>query len=523
MSNVVRTTIRKWVPLLVSVIALMAASVACSGDGDATSSATSADGQPKYGGTLTVTMYTGGSTSFDPPMLLGDITLAATRQFYNTLVSVGHDLSVKPELATSWEPNADLTSYTFNLRQDVTFRNGKEMKAEDVLFSVNRLLDEEIDSPARSTFTVIKNMVALNDYTVRFDLNKANALFPEIFSMYQAKIYPSNIDVARLELEEFGSGPFMLEEYLPNERIVLTRNPDYWDEGKPYLDKIVMLVIQEPATRAEALKNGDVDMIWMLQHQSAASLEAHSDTSVQEIPSASYLNLAMDVRTEPFDNVLVRRAFQAATDRQAILQAALAGKGGIASDHPIPSSDPNFNSECAPPAYDPELAKSLLAEAGYPDGIDQILYTSTAGPGMVEMAVAYKERAAAAGIRIDVQQMPEDAYWAKIWMVEPFVTVYWFGRNPDQALSIVYLSDGSWNESYYNNPTVDELILKARGQADDLGRAKTYGEVQCLLIDEVPRIIPVFQPMLNGVRNDVKGVQVHPRGYLVLVDAWLDR
>jgi peptide/nickel transport system substrate-binding protein len=366
-------------------------------------------------------------------------------------------------------------------------------------------------------------MVALNDYTVRFDLNKANALFPEIFSMYQAKIYPSNIDVARLELEEFGSGPFMLEEYLPNERIVLTRNPDYWDEGKPYLDKIVMLVIQEPATRAEALKNGDVDMIWMLQHQSAASLEAHSDTSVQEIPSASYLNLAMDVRTEPFDNVLVRRAFQAATDRQAILQAALAGKGGIASDHPIPSSDPNFNSECAPPAYDPELAKSLLAEAGYPDGIDQILYTSTAGPGMVEMAVAYKERAAAAGIRIDVQQMPEDAYWAKIWMVEPFVTVYWFGRNPDQALSIVYLSDGSWNESYYNNPTVDELILKARGQADDLGRAKTYGEVQCLLIDEVPRIIPVFQPMLNGVRNDVKGVQVHPRGYLVLVDAWLDR
>ena len=142
---------------------------------------------------------------------------------------------------------------------------------------------------------------------------------------------------------------------------------------------------------------------------------------------------------------------------------------------------------------------------------------------MVEMAVAYKERAAAAGIRIDVQQMPEDAYWAKVWMIEPFATVYWFGRNPDQALSIVYLSGGSWNESYYNNPTIDELILKARGQADDVERAKIYGESQCLLIDDVPRIVAVFQPMLNGVRNDVKGVQVHPRGYLVLTEAWLDR
>jgi peptide/nickel transport system substrate-binding protein len=120
--------------------------------------------------------------------------------------------------------------------------------------------------------------------------------------------------------------------------------------------------------------------------------------------------------------------------------------------------------------------------------------------------------------------MPADAYWAEVWLKVPFTTVFWLGRSPDEALSIVYLSDASWNESYYKNPRLDELIKKARGQSNFEERKQTYKEIQCLLVEEVPRIVAVFQPMLMGVRKDVRGMKPHPRaGLIYLTDAWLDR
>ena len=503
--------------LLLSMLAL----AACGGE-EAASQQGDTMSEPKYGGTLTMAATASGSTSLDPPFLLGEFTIPVTLQIYESLVKVNEDLGIDPTLATSWEPNADLTSYTFNLRQGVKFHHGKDFKAEDVIYSFERLLDPELDSPARASLEVIKNMEALDDYTVRFDLTGPNAFFPELLSIYQVKVMPSDVDPARLELEAFGTGPFMLQEYLPDERATLVRNPDYWEEGRPYLDELIIRGINEPATRSAALKSGDIDLIYLLTSANAADVASHDETEVRETGSASYLNLAMRTDTAPFDNVLVRKALQAATDRETIRQAALAGRGSIAMDHPIPPSDPHFAPECAPPSYDPDLARSLLAQAGHPDGIDVTLYTMDE-QAMPALAVAFKEKAEPAGIRVNIQREPADAYWAKVWLVVPFTTVFWFGRPPDQALSIVYTSDASWNESYYKNPKLDELIIRARGQADFEERKQTYKEIQCLLVDEVPRIVTVFQPMLLGARKDVQGVRPHPRGWIFLEDAWLDR
>ena len=514
------------------VLAVALLGVACGGDDDdeAATTAPAADaapaaaaaGEPKYGGTLRVTLFSD-NTTLDPPLLLSTTDIITTQTVYDNLVMIQPDLSLKPELATSWEANDDLTSYTFKLRKGVKFHHGKDFKAEDVVYSFNRLLDPEIDSPARTTMEIIENMEVLDDYTIRFDLASASAFFPETMSIYQARITPSDIDPARLVSEAFGTGPFMLTEYLPGERTVMVRNPNYWEDGRPYLDGVIFLLIPEPETRAEALKSGDVDLIFLMQHTSAGTISDHPDTTVLETASPSYLNLAMDVRVEPFDNKLVRKAIQAATDRESIRQAALLGRGSVAYDHPIAPNDPNFAPQYAPPAYDPELAKSLLEEAGYPNGIDLTLFTSTVGTGMVEMAVTFKEQAAAADIRVDLQQMPEDAYWANVWMQEPFTTVFWNGRPPDEALSIVYLSDANWNESFYENPTLDELIIRARGQLDAEDRKQTYGEIQRILIDEVPRIVAVFQPILFGARTDVRGIDAHPLSHLILSDGWLDR
>jgi peptide/nickel transport system substrate-binding protein len=517
----IRSRTIKFLFLLMVGLAVAILGIAACGDDEDTDVTSRAGDEVKRGGTLKATTF-GTHTTLDPPFQVTQTDILITQHTYDNLVMIQPDMTLKPMLATSWEPNADLTSYTFNLRKGVKFHHGKDFKAEDVVATFERLMDPELDSPARSSLEVIKEIVVLDDHTVRFDLTAPNAFFPESLSLYQGRIFASDIDTKRLALEEFGTGAFKVTEHKPGERTVMERNPDYWDKGLPYLDGITVITIPEAATRAEALKSGDVDLILSMQDQSADDLERHAETMVLETASPTYLGLAMDMRVEPFDNVLVRRAIQAVTDREAIRQSALLGKGSIAYDHPIAPSDPHFASQYAPPAYDIERAKSLLEEAGYTDGIDLTLFTSPAGAPMVEMAVVMKERAAPAGLRIEIKEVPEEDFWSKVWLQEPFTTVWWNGRPPDAALSVVYLSDASWNESRYKNASLDALVVKARGQRDLEDRKATYGEIQRILIDDVPRIVAVFKPNLIGVRSNVRGIEVHPLNWPIFHRAWLD-
>ena len=500
---------------------------ACSSDNDAddgTTGDTTGDtsGGPKYGGTLRAAHISDTST-LNPQMTLSLSDQVINQTAYDNLFLRLPDLSLRPMLATSWEANADLTSYTIHLREGVKFHHGKEFKAEDVVYTFEKLLDPEVGSPGAASFGFIDEVVAIDDHTVRFDLSSPNAILPDTLSAYQAKIIPSDIEYSRLATEEFGTGPFIMEEFLPGERLTLKKNPDYWMEGRPYLDEVIVFYMGEEEARVEALKSGQVDANFVVEATSVDVLEAAAGIKLSEAGSSAYLNLAMDVRVAPFDDILVRKAIQAATDRDAILQAALFGRGTVASDHPIPPTDPVFASQYAPPAYNIELAKSLLAEANYPDGIDLTLYTSTAGEGMVEMAVAMKERAAPAGIRIEIVQTTPDAYWSEVWLVEPFTTVAWGGRPPGEAISIVYKSDAPWNESYYVNPEIDSLLEQAQGQPNLADRKATYAEIQRILIDDVPRIVVVFRPIFMAMNEDVQGLEAHPGYWTLLHETWLDR
>ena len=506
--------------LMAGLLLAMLSIAACGGDDDSTDKSGTTS-EPKYGGVLKVTSF-GTHTTLDPPFQLTQPDIIVTMHTYDNLVQIMPDMTLKPMLATSWEPNDDLTSYTFNLRKGVKFHHGKEFKAEDVVATFNRLLDPVLDSPARSSLAVIQSMEILDDHKIRFNLDAPNAFFPESLSLYQGRIVPSDIDPARLALEEFGTGAFMIKEHVPGERTVMVRNPDYWDEGLPYLDGITYITILEASTRAEALKTGDIDFILAIEDKSAITLDADPETRVLETASPTYLGVYMNMTVAPFDNVLVRKALQAATDREAIRQSALLGKGSIANDHPIAPTDPHFASQYAPPAYDIDLAKSLLEQAGYPNGIDLTLHTSAAGAPMVEYAVVMKERAAPAGIRINIKEAPEEDFWSKVWLVEPFSTVWWNGRPPDAALSVVYLSDASWNESQYMNPTLDALVKKARGQRDLADRQETYAEIQRILIEDAPRIVAVFKPVLNGARTEVRGIEAHPLNWPIFHAGWLD-
>lgn len=478
--------------MMIALVAVMGALIAaCGRDDDAS-------------GTMRIGMLAD-YNSLDPPNLLGLPDIVTVQAAYDVLVMRNPDLTLQPMLATSWETNADASEWTFKLREGVKFSHGKDFIAEDVIFTVNRLFEKE--SPLASVMAKPTAMVAVDDHTVRFEFGRPNAVLLESLVKYHAHITPSDVDPARFALETFGTGPFQMTELVIGERAVFERNEDYWWEGRPRVDRLEYIFLTSPEARAEALKAGTIDVIYDLDITSIQTLEDHPDTNVIVAPSGSYMNLAMDVREAPFDNILVRKAMQAATDREAILQGAQFGRGGIAFDHPIAPTDPVFNAACKPPGYDIELAKSLLAQAGFPEGIDVTLHTATAGAAMVEMATVFKERAAPAGINVTIEVAPEENYWADIWLQKPFTTVWWGGRPPYEAISVVYPTGAPWGESYYSNARVDELLDIALGQGELADQIETFGELQCILVDEVPRIIPVFRPVSLGLRNNVVGIE----------------
>ena len=342
--------------------------------------------EPKYGGSLRVG-YAAEHGTLDPSSVITHIGNTIAIQTYDRLVNIGRDLTVQPELATSWEVNEDFTSYTLNLRRGVKFHHGKDFKAEDVLYTFERLLSPDIGSVVMGSLSVIEEMVAVNDYTVRFDLTGPNGVFLNELAAYQASIVPSEIDEEKLplltdkfDIQTYGTGPFMLVEHLQGERTTMVRNPNYWRQGYPYLDEIVFFNIREQAARTEALKANDIDVMTQLDLQVASALEGEPNIKLQEVATSGWIAMPMRTDIPPFDNKLLRQAMQAATDRELIRQTALLGKGSIAYDHPIPPNHPLFSAEAsANVLYDPDRARELLAEAGYPDGIDVTLFTGDVG------------------------------------------------------------------------------------------------------------------------------------------------
>lgn len=532
-----RKKLVKRLTLLVgSLIVLVMVSIACGGDDETPTSSTAAGlsgPNPahtfftevgKYGGTMRLTMAAE-HTNFDPNLASNSADINVIDQVYESLVEHNPDLTIQPMLAESWSVSDDLKQWTFFLRKGVKFNHGKEMKAEDVLFSFKRLFD--VDSPQAAQFEDVENVVEVDEYTVRFELASGSAFFLDKLALgYHFKILPSDVASERFAEELIGTGPFIMTENIVGERTEFKKNPNYWWTGYPYLDELIYIYLPDPQSRLEALKSGAVDYHRYMPLTEVAEVDAHPGLRSSVVSSSSYMHMAMDITVPPFDNILVRKALQAATDREAINQAALLGRGAIAYDHVIPPFDPHFSEEAKAthPGYDIELAKSLLEQAGYTDGIDITLFTSTnPGAPMLEMATVMKERAAPAGFNISLRVMPEAGYWSDVWLVEPFVTAYFAGRTPDAALSIAVLSTSGYNESNYANSRIDELIVQARTQLSLEDRRATYREIQEILINEVPRIIPAFQLVSNGMADYVRGLESDPGAWFWARYAWLDK
>ncbi len=435
----------------------------------------------------------GAQSSLDP--ISKGRVFQITEKIMNRLVRPGLDGKPEADLAVSWDANEDATVWTFKLRDGVTFHDGSAFDAADVVYSLNRVLDPEGDSPARSAVKMITGVEALDDMTVQITLDTPFADMPLQLMDYRLRMIPEGAG-DNIAATGIGTGPFKVERFDAEGTTVLVANPDYW-EGVPGVARMEVIGIPDGQARLQALLGGQIDMERGITAQQAPMLAGSDRFRIQEIPTGNWRGLVFRTDVEPFSDPRVRKAVRLAADRQELVNLILGGQGVVACDTPVePNDQYRAALECP---QDIETAKALLAEAGFPDGIDIDVHVATLEPTWPTLAVAYQEQAAAAGIRVNVVQAPTDGYWSEVWMKKDVSATRWNERPADQALHEIYLSTAKWNESYYKDPAFDALLAEARRELDFDKRKALYVAAQEHLWETAGTLIPYHVTRLVGV------------------------
>ena len=475
---------------------------------------------PKRGGKISVA-FVGSPVKLDPHVAAGAEEWALLRSVYDSLVYADPKLSAQPELAERWEASPGSDEWTFFLRKGVKFHHGRELDADDVVFSFKRILDPNTASPARSAFGMVKSIDKLDDHTVRFTLNSPFAEFPLLCGgSFQAKIAPR--DVPDLNKTPCGTGPFKLTEFVPGDHVTLSRFDGYWRNGEPWLDEVRVLFLPEEATQVSGIMSGSLDMAWWPSAEMLPVYKASPDVRISVAQSYGYQPIVMRVDHPPFDKPEVRKAFRLICDRSRLKQVVLGDLDvPVSNDHPIPPFSDMYMQQ-TPPGQDIETAKKLLADAGYKDGLEIELMSWTGRGGLVQSALAYQDMAKEAGVQIRVNTVPSDIFLSKYWLKHPFVVTNWNGRSTlYEMLALAYLSNAKWNESGWKSPEMDELIGGVQREQDETKRKKIFADIQTLFIDHGPTIVAYHRPSVMAYRKHIQGFVPHPTGWLDFRTTWL--
>ncbi len=454
----------------------------------------------------------GEKESADPAYMTdtGDSVIA--RNIYEPLIALDNQFTPIPVLAASWEPSEDARSWTFHLREGVKFHDGREFTSADVVYTYKRLLDEKTNSPARPELSVIdpEGIEAVDKYTVRFTGKEPIAELPIILSTRAAVIVPDGSTTEELNTRPVGTGPFKVKEFKPNQpRRVYERNETYWQEGLPKARCIETTLIVEPMTRMAALMSGQIDVDLVVDPTAVAPLKSNPDVELLMSEGGGFaLYLAMETDAKPFDDPRVREAMKIVVDRNAMVQTAVFGFGEPGNDNPIPPSSPDaYRHDIIP--QDIARAKQLLAEAGYPDGIEVDLYTAKHFPGIDLLGQAYAQMAAEAGIKVNIINTPTESFWDDVWMKKPFFSSYLGPRPPSSALALTFESSSAWNETHWKRPDYDDLLKRAAATVDPEQRRYLYQEAQRMLTEQGGAITPVFAGVIAGMRKNCTGYKPH--------------
>jgi peptide/nickel transport system substrate-binding protein len=457
------------------------------------------------------------------------------RHIIEYLVETGSDNITRPNLATSWEASDDLKTWTFHLRKGVKWSNGDDFEADDVVFNFTRWLDPktgssnlglfgsmmeetgEKDAKGNPVKRMIKNAVQKVDkHTVRLNLKSPVLSIPE--NLYN---YPTGIVHRDFEKEggdfsknPVGTGPYELTQFRVGEIAVLKkRKAPYWG-GEVFLDEIRFIDLgEDPGAYLAAIASSQVDGLYELDLTTLEAAKNIPGIKVISIPSTQTGVIRMKVTEKPFTDIRIRKAVQKCCDAKRMLDIAHRGLGIVGEHHHVATIHPEY---FALPKLKQDIAgaKKLLAEAGYPNGIEITCNVgNTDGVWEQDAVAVLKEDAAKAGITINMNVMPSAQYW-DVWTKAPLSLTSWTHRPlAVMVLGLAYRTGVPWNESSYANPAFDAALDDAESTLDVEKRRVKMEKVEKILQDDAVLVQPFFRSVFTAVRDNVVGLKNHPTRY----------
>jgi peptide/nickel transport system substrate-binding protein len=473
------------------------------------------DGTPTPGGILKVGLQAD-PTALDSQKEGLTAIWHVIEHIYNGLTRIKPDLSVEPCLAEGWEISEDGTSYMFVLREGVTFHDGTPLKASDVKFSLERIVDPETASTNAAELASMESVEATDDRTVVMSLKAPDASLLSTLAGGTCVIYSeafvtaNNNDVSQVAM---GTGPFKFVEYVPNTRIVLERNENYWEEGLPYLDGIEMTIASDDTARTAAVVTGTVDFIEYAPLRDIPALEQDPSLTLAGDSNTNIRFIGLNLSKEPFDNPLVRQAIAAVVDREAMLAPTVFGYGTPTEVLFPPDFWAALQQEVRPP--DVARAQELMAEAGLADGFSTTITSWSQYSFLSNAAVVLQEQLRQIGIEAELNlvenaTMIDQVYVGKTYDIA--VTGESAYVDPNTLILQNFRTGENGNFVNYSNPEVDELIDQGIAVTDQTERARIYQEIQSILLEDLPWINLFVANQFEAMKTNVKGYVHIPTG-----------
>jgi peptide/nickel transport system substrate-binding protein len=441
-----------------------------------------------------------------------------------------------PLLLENWKVSDDLKTWTLNLRQGIKFNNGDEFVSDDVVFTMNEWLNEDVGSSMLGLvggYVSPENIEKVDDYTVKLHLDRPEIAVPEHLFHYPALVLNHRTFEGDFIKNPHGTGPYTLDTYSEGERVLLKRRDDYWQmgvDGKPlpYLDELEFIDMgSDMAAWIGAIRSGDVDMFELGDQGGADVYQALEGTEgvVQEgITTGQTRVLRMRVDLDPWSDNDVRMALKLCQNHEKILNLAYFGEGEEGQDFHVYPGHPEYCDKPVP-EYNPEKAKQLLADAGYPDGLDVEIAVGSGWPDVVSYAEILKEDAKAGGFNITINTMPNSQYWEQWTEVGLGITPWTHRPLGTMVLNLAYVADeegnpASWNETRWVDDEFSSLLSEANSTLDVEKRREIFCDLEQIQWERGSIGIPFWRNVWQVYRDNIKNVSAHPTLYLLINEAW---
>jgi peptide/nickel transport system substrate-binding protein len=442
-----------------------------------------------------------------------------------------------PYLLENWEVSDDLKTWTLNLRKAIRFNNGDLFTADDVLFTFNQWLDKDVRSSMLGLIGKYLDPTGIEktgQFQVKLHLKHPEFAVPEHLFHYPAIVYNHKTFEGNFIEKPHGTGPYTLERYLPGEQCILKRRNDYWQRGTdgrplPYLDGIEFIDMRsELGSQILAIMTGDVDMIDLGDSTAVDAFRAlHDSPEITTIPAntSGCLVLRMRVDKKPWDDNRVRMALKLCQNRENILASAYFNQGLSAQDFHV---SPFHAEYCMKPVpkYDPERAKHILKEAGYPEGLTVNLSVGREMDDAVRYAEALKRDTAPAGIKVNIKTMPNSQYWSEWTEVAVGITPWIHRPVGTMILNLGYIADDNgkpvpWNETRWVDKEFSRLLKEANGTMDVHERRRIFCKLEDIQMTRGSIGLPYWKNQWFVIRKNLKNVKSHPCLYMCFNDVWL--